>query len=182
MARSNFCADLVGEIPSLRTQFLKNGTTFNAIGDYSSAQTIFRIKPAIGRDIVVARLLWAAVGDSEMVGSEYGDLPELTNGVRLVKLDKNDDIIKDLTIDLAIKNNATWGIYCYDTVIEAFGAAPAAKDFWIRARWSFFKSGIPGIRLDGTKEESFAALLNDDFSALNFHTFQVQGYDETEWE
>jgi len=67
----------------------------------------------------------------------------------------------------------SWARYCYDFEVSTFGAGNENG----HARWTFAKSGTV-IRLDGDSNERLVIELEDDFTGLVEHCFQVQGYVE----
>lgn len=150
--------------------------TKNAIGDYSTADTLY-IQPAAGTVYRIERMLVSIEDGVGMRAERYGGLAAaLTNGVTVRVADDSGTIL-DLTDGLPIKSNAGWGSYCYDVDIKAWGAGNEL----LLVRWTFAKAGVP-LRLDGDNNERLEVILNDDMTGLVSHYFMVQGLDEgTSW-
>ena len=69
-----------------------------------------------------------------------------------------------------VKTNPDWGSYCYDASVSKYGTGIEQ----LLVRWTFNKLGRP-IILDGDKSEEMGLILNDDFSGLEGHYFNMQG-------
>lgn len=142
----------------------------NVVGDYSSAKQEFCLQPPDGEIWELARMLIMIQAATTIAPDKYGDLTALTNGICL-KVFRDGTELLDLTT-VPIKNNASWGQYCFDVQEHDYGIGGANN--FILARWSFSKSGRP-IYLDGSQLDRIALVLNDDFSGLIVHSFNVQG-------
>lgn len=149
-----------------------NGTgTKNAIGDYSSTQTDFKILNPVGADgdMEVNRLIVQIEDFGNAVAETYGVLGVLTNGVEILVFDGDGNTVIDVTDGQPIKNNGQWARHSYDVSIANF---PGTNDF-VECRWTFGRAGSPIELKPGW---SFCARLNDDLQGLIAHYFQVQGF------
>jgi len=144
--------------------------TKNAVGDYSSVVTDFKLtNPASSNGVIeVHRLVMQIEDATAATGEKYGGGTALTNGIELFLLDASGNTVIDITDGLPIKNNGDWARYCYDLTIDSF---PGTNDF-VQVRWTFAKSGVPLVLKPGW---SLAARLNDSMTFLVDHTFMVQG-------
>ena len=140
----------------------------NAIGDYSGTQTSFKITDTTGWG-QIERIL-VSYRDSGAFDTElYGNGIALTNGVRCILRNSDDEIIQEYTA-YPILSNGDWAAHCYDWAYFEEGTG----DNYAAIRWTFSKSGQPVI-VKFDKGEYFEVLLNDDFSGLIEHRFNVQG-------
>ncbi len=146
--------------------------TKNAIGDYSSGTTDFKIAPAAGEVMRLTRLL-LTIGDGSLTNYYGGLLAALTNGIVVQKRNAGGVLI-DLTDNVPIKINAGWGILCYDVAEHQHGGA---GDEYLHGRWTFTKAGAP-IRLVGDDGEFFTVRMADSMVGLALHEFVVQGFYE----
>jgi len=144
------------------------GTKDSAV-DHSSSQGKYFITPQSETEILEIHRGIVHVADGSIFSAEkYGGIAALTNGIRIVILDADDDIICDLTDGLPIKSNGEWGRVCFDAVPSNYGQG----DEYLNVRWTFSKSGSPITLAYG---EKLAMLIDDDLSDLLSHTIQVQG-------
>ena len=147
-------------------EYLSNGTTDNAIGDYSTPD---RFEFVSGEtDTVNVERMIVSVGSSATMKSEtYGKLAALTVGVQVQILNADGTLKQNLTAN-PIKSNAQWGAYCYDVDVKSWGNGAEL----LVVRWTFAKSGSP-IKLKNG--EKISVLLSDDFAGLTDHRFLIQG-------
>ena len=154
--------------------YLSNGSTVNAVGDYSdigAGADDFRITCKDGsQKLHLARLIvyWEDVGTAK--SGFYGVDVVLTNGIEIVVRDRNDVELEHLTDDAAITTNAQWSGLCHDVTIDRYGTGSNGS---LSARWTFANSGAP---LSLSAGDYLSVALNDDFTGLEVHTFMVQGY------
>jgi hypothetical protein len=148
-----------------------DGVTISAIGDYSSAEEIFLLRPASGVILEMTRLLVTIEDTGNLVDAKYGDNSGalLTNGINVGKYNA-DGVIESFTTGNAIKTNPHWGRFCYDYSTLAKNSSPIGN-----VRWTFEKMGAP-LRLYGSLGEFFGVSLNDSFTFLTGHSFVVQGF------
>lgn len=144
----------------------------NANGNYADAGlglTKFKIKAPPGYFLILNRMI-VSVRDTGAIDSGfYGNGITLTNGINLYV--KDDNLEEDRIITgVPIKTNPDWGIYCFDTDASGYGTG----DNQLLVRWTFNRMGRPVI-LDGDVNEEAGLILNDNFSELVHHYFQVQG-------
>jgi len=143
--------------------------TKSAIGNYSSSATSFMIKPPDNYIYYLQRMIVMIEDGGAVDSGAYGNNITLTNGIHIHK--SNDDgVILDFTDEFPIKTNADWGKLCYDVHNVNFGLG----NEFVNVRWTFAKSGAP-LKIDGNRGEKFEVILNDNFSGLVSHTFNVQG-------
>jgi hypothetical protein len=142
----------------------------NAVEDYSSVSQEFFIKPPINEIWEISRMLVMIQAATAIAPDKYGDLDALTNGIKKRVLRDSVELL-NLT-PLPIKDNTSWGQYCFNVEEHRYGIG-GANDF-VLVRWSYFKSGA-NIFLNGKLFEKLTILLSDDFTGLVKHTFHVQG-------
>lgn len=149
-----------------------SGTT-NAIGNYASEATSFKIAPGDNQTFILHRLIISVEDAGAFDAAVYGNGITLTNGMVLRVSDASGVLFK-LTGD-NIKSNADWAEHCHDLTIHNFGIGNVI----MTARWTFSESGVP-IELNGDKGQFLEIVLNDDFSALVEHHFLIQGFSKNE--
>jgi hypothetical protein len=145
--------------------------TKNAVGDYSGAQTIFKLTPAASTIFRIARLIACYTDTTATTPDLYGAMTALTNGVE-VRIHNGTSTVVDLTDGVPIKSNIQWGRHCVPEA-RTWGAG---HDGMINI-WDFLSTG-QFLRLDGDATEELQVLLNDDFTGLDFQYFMAQGYTE----
>lgn len=138
----------------------------NAIGDYSSTPTDFFYQPEGGRTVVLTRMIITMSGD-HVNENGYGvkDTP-LANGIVVHTENSTPEAAMDLSGGIPIRKERHWQRYCYDADASSLGL--------VVARWTFAKAGIP---LFLSHNDRLVVTLNDDFSALTGHFFNIQGAD-----
>jgi len=151
-------------------QYLSNGTTSNAIGDYSSAVESFTFKPVSGRVAEIERMIIYIEDVGTFPSNKYGYDVVLTNGVKVYVRDGNDDIILRLDGGTPILTNAQWSGMCYDVANLSWGSGNDS----LAVRWTFAKSGAP-LYLKGRSGDYISVELNDTFTGLVKHEFLIQG-------
>ena len=175
-----------GPVPTPIYRYLDtngDGTgTKNAIGNYTGEDgtleipaegvTSFFIQPAPGEIFRIQRMIVNVHDAQKFKPEEYGNLTALTNGI-FVRVSNNGTTL-DLTDGVPVKTNGSWGALCFDA--ELYSAAAGNGDY-LRVRWTFAASGYP-IRLVGDNNDRLEVVLNDNFTGLLDHYFQVQGYIE----
>ena len=149
---------------------LSNGSTSNAIGDYSGAVSKFVFAPESGRVAEIERMIVYVSDVGTFPSNKYGWNLVLTNGIKVYVRDANDDIMLDLTAGHKIVKNADWSAMCYDVDFVDGGAGEDS----MAVRWTFAKSGAP-LYLKGRVGHYLSVELNDDFSDLVEHHFTIQG-------
>lgn len=140
--------------------------TANATGDYSVTADDFYLLAGGGEQI--HRMIVSVRDTGAFDAASYGNGLALTNGVSVLVYDKNQDTEIDLLGGSNIKTNAEWGAQCYDADVKTWGTG----DEMLLVRWTFAKAGAP-LRLQ--KDDKFIVRLNDNFTGLNGHYFQIQG-------
>lgn len=145
--------------------------TKNAVGNYAGAVQKFICKPIAGEIFFLSRMMIHVEDVGSFDTGSYGNRVALTNGIDFSVWDKDDNVIFTFNNDLPIKQNVHWARFAYDTRVDTFGTGNS----FLIARWSFFKSGQL-IKIDGDKGEYIGASLNDDFTGLVSHYFNLQGF------
>ena len=149
---------------------LSNGSTTDAIGDYSGAVSKFTFAPASGRIAEIERMIVYVSDAGTFPSNKYGYNLTLTNGIRVYVRNAADEILLDLGAGHAIVKNADWGAMCYDVNFIDGGAGEDS----MAVRWTFAKSGAP-LYLKGRDGDYLSVELNDDFTDLVEHHFLIQG-------
>lgn len=152
-------------------QFLSNGSTTNAVGDYEGAVSKFTIAPGPKQVFEAYRLIVYIEDAGAPDSGKYGNNVTLTNGIRVLVRDADDVIVLELDGGDAVKTNAQWSALCYDVSVLNWGSGNDS----VTVRWTFAKSGNE-VRIDGSKGHYLSIELNDDFSDLVKHTFMLQGW------
>ena len=142
--------------------------TRDAIGNYVAA-TDFKLVPAARTVVHIHRLIVQIEVSGNTAADIYGDQPQLVNGIRVLRLDSDDNVLREYTNSETIKDNAGWDRYCHDVNYVTF---PGAGNNFVSVRWTFNRGGAP-IKL--TNGDYFALRLNDDFTGLVAHFFNLQG-------
>ena len=151
-------------------QLLSNGSTTNAVGDYSSAVEQFTFTVPSGRVAEIERMIIFLSDVGTFPSDKYGYNVVLANGVRIYVRDANDDIILTLDAGHPITKNADWAAMCYDTNFISLGQGEDS----LAVRWTFAKSGAP-LYLKGRNGHYLSVELNDDYTGLVEHHFLIQG-------
>ena len=141
----------------------------NAVGNYLANPTIFKIQPPVGKNYHITTIHWHVHPcKKNPTDIEYGNLPELTNGIRVV-VANNDGIMLDLTNGSPIKSNN----HFYDSMTNV-----EIKEFQtnqtLSASWVFGNEEL-GIVLHGNFYERLEVRLSDNFTGLTNHKFLVKG-------
>lgn len=147
--------------------------TIHAIGDYRTGElgaTTFYIQPPANEIFYLARLIVYIEDVGTIKGSLYGAMAALTNGIAISVTDADDVVILGSQVGITIKSNHEWARICYDVAEHDYG--PTESNYVI-VRWTFLKSGE---FLELRDQQKFKVILNDDFSGLIDHTFNIQGF------
>jgi len=140
--------------------------------DYSTTAEFFQVDPPDQGFFAIHQMIVQIRSSGMMRAENYGDQPELTNGIIVATIDFNDNIITDFTDGQPIKSNGDWAGQAYDAEMVNVGVSQSGDQF-LKVRWSFSDAGQPVYISQG---ERFAVKLDDDFSGLVSHTAQVQGF------
>lgn len=144
-----------------------DGSTINAIADYSSVSGLFQVVPAVTEVMVITRLI-VSISDADVdTTGFYGDLAALTNGIVVRLMDGDDALIGNLTAQ-AIKANVDWATQCHDFNVIAL----ANGDDWITVEWIFETP----IILNGNQGTYIEVKLDDNMTGLVKHHFLFSGY------
>ena len=156
---------------ALHFDYLSNGSTTNAIGNYAAGVERFKITCKQGsQKLHISRLIVYIEDVGNFQSGKYGTDLVLSEGVHVMVHDAADAMLADLTAAQSIITNAQWGALCYDVTVDKFGTG---NNNSLLARWTFSNAGAPVTLSAG---EYLAVDLNDDFSGLVKHTFMAQGY------
>lgn len=131
----------------------------------------FKIAPASGETMELARMIVSITDVGAPDSGKYGNDIDLTNGITMF-LDSTDDVDNvDITDSLPIKTNSDWGrLAGVDVQDMAWGTG----NDQVVVRFTFEKSGVPLV-LHGGWGHVLEVTLNDNFSGLVEHYFMVQG-------
>lgn len=140
-----------------------------AIGDYSSNPTSFRLKHNSGK-VRIIRMIVMVEDTGSFDSGLYGNGVSLTNGIRVYVRNKADEIIQEYT-SFPILTNGDWAGHCHDFNHFTYGSGNEVASI----RWTFNKSG-QAIFLDFFQGDYLEVYLEDDFSDLVKHRFSVQGH------
>ena len=168
-------------MPKYMSTRLQNGTTSDAIGNYSSAEENFVYQvPENGIAAITRMIITIQDGSNDLYPDEYGGISALTNGITVKIKDKDDNDVYYLVSNTVtgqsvgsspekIKTNQDWAAVSYDfnRVLHAGSLADMGQ-----FRWTFARSGSPIIL---EYQEKFCVTCNDDFSDLTHHFFTIQG-------
>ena len=142
--------------------------TKDAVGDYSSASTSFKISPASGEvyRIIGVYIFISDNGEMEKRKGYGSKNKSLTNGIQ-IKVTNSSTTLLDITNGMPIKNNIDWFRFkCLANDIK--------ENNILTLFLEFLNSGL-GIALDRTNNEKLEFILNDKFSFLNSQTFYAIG-------
>ena len=143
--------------------------TANAVGDYSSTTTDFKVTAQPGETLSIGRMIVSAEDTSGMAARDYGNIGNgLTNGIEVLVTDDLGATINTLT-PAPIKDNAEWAKVCYDSNILTWGPGNEL----LVVRWTFSKSGA---QIELPPGHSVVVRCSDDLTGLVTHNFVIQGY------
>jgi hypothetical protein len=141
----------------------------DATGDYSSTAAVFYIQPPTEKIYLIERMIVHVEDSGSFDSGAYGNGITLTNGI-VVRISDDSGVIVDLTDGMPILSNGSWVRQCYDVQVHPFGSG----NEHMGVRWTFRKAGQP-LKLVGEKTQKLEIVLNDNFSGLVGHQFQIQG-------
>ena len=139
----------------------------NAIGDYASTPTIFKIKPRPSEIFHVHRLIPFLQDSGSLDTASYGNGIILTAGIEIKVVDDS-GVLWDITDGVPIKSNAAWKKLCFDENISEYGQGDESGSW----RYTFDKDG-DHIVLDGANGGELQASFGDSFAQLVEHYFRV---------
>jgi len=153
----------------LISQYLSNGTTTSANGNYSAAgddEFFYQATEASS----IHRLIVSAYDTAGMQAQEYGNIgAALGEGILVYHKGVAGDTIVDLTGGVPITTNAEWGALCYDVDVKTWGSGNEL----LVVRWTFANTGVPLILEKG---ERISVLVRDDLTGLLEQRFLIQGF------
>jgi hypothetical protein len=142
-----------------------DGSTTEATGDYSAAVARFTLKPA-ATDSYFIDTITVCIKDTDSDANLYGNLPALTNGVKLAIERVDGSTIETLGYlmdGLAVKKTDDWCAITEPIPLNN-------SDGETKATTVFLKFEKPFV-LRGDKGHQLSFILNDDLSGLDSHTF-----------
>ena len=142
-----------------------DGSTTEAISDYSATAARFTLKPA-ATDSYFIDTITVCIKDSDSDTNLYGNLPELTNGVKLAIERVDGSTIETLGYlmdGLAVKKTDDWCAITEPIPLNN----PAGET---KATTIFLKFDRPFV-LRGDKGQQLSFILNDNLTGLDSHTF-----------
>lgn len=155
-------------IRDLYSQYLLNGSTFNAIGNYTGAgqgETVFSLPDTSGV-VVVNVILVHLAADGKFKIDGYGSGTILPTGVRYQATGRNYSVTFP-----DIKTNAE----IVDLMSEVVDIEYSGQDRSLKMKFDF--SGIGDVVLDFSRGDNITLTLNDDFSTrLLRQTVVCRGY------
>ena len=153
------------ETKSLLSTHLKDGATFDAIGDYSLSATDF--KYVASATCYISRLIVFIEDATAFDADEYGAITGgLTNGIKIYTQTAS-GIRTPINNDIPIHTNAEWSHLCFDKNYTDYGG-----NKFLVVRFSFSK--MTEILLN--KNDEIGVTLEDDFTPLIHHYFTIQGF------
>ena len=141
--------------------------TVELTGNYSAAAAEFYIQDA-NRYLRLERMIVYVEDSGSIDSGVYGNGINLTNGIKLEYRESDDTLIHDIMGGLPVFTNAEWQGKCHDITLSTWGSGNQGYS----VRWTFAKSGNPIILAPGQK---LSLILEDNFTGLEKHRFQVQG-------
>jgi len=143
-------------------------------GDYEGTTGVFYLKPTIGEDFYISRLIIGFEDSGKFTSEGYGSTP-LNTGIEIYVT--GDSSYVDLLNGQQVLKFADWGAYCYDFNYTEF----LADNNFGAVRWTFSKMGTL-LRLNGNLNQKFVIQVrNQDMSHLSGHTFLLQGHEQRWW-
>ena len=143
-----------------------------AIGDYSDTGdglTNFKITAQPGERLTIERMLIGYEDTAGMAARDYGNIGDgLTNGIKVIVTNPDDDIVLDLTNARPVKTNGEWSAHCYDATLNTWSSGNEL----FAVRWTFAKTGEPLFLDTGY---SLVVRHNDDLSGLISNTYICHG-------
>ena len=155
--------------PLNKQLYLADGTTSNAIGDYSSTKNTAGALCPAGKTWLVKGITFI-VSDAAMEVGKYGALAALSNGIKVGIKNPPDSLTATVTpatllVPVAMKTNAALMLY-------GDGAEflePGAGDDILRGEFKF----DPPVMVTGL--QSIGVYLQDNLTGLSIHEFSLYG-------
>jgi len=150
------------------SKYFTNGSTTNAIGDYSSTPSTFHLTPPSDETWIITELSITIGGTGSLRADQYAIIT-LTNGFDLcitqnsITWNYNDDHTIKRVVDLAEIG--------HDIVEHSYGAG----ENFVSQQIDFHRSES-NLLLDGSRGDKIEITLSDNFSGLTDHVFVAQGY------
>ena len=155
----------------LISQYLSNGSTTNANGDYSGAGDDEFFYQAT-EPTSIERMIISLEDTTGMQANEYGDTGSaLGEGILVYHKAVEGNVVVDLTGGVPITTNSNWGALCFDVDVKSWGTTPTNE--LLLVRWTFSRSGVPLILEVG---ERISVLVRDSLVGLVSHRFLIQGF------
>lgn len=149
--------------------------TKSVTGNFGASVEDFYIQPAPTEVFYISRMLVGVEDGTINSADVYGGLGDpLSNGILLLKTTAAGTL--EQYTDLPVTTNGEWAYLCYDLAVNS--GIGNANDV-MTVRWTFAKTGGL-IRLDGRAGERLVIRVEDNFTGLLEHLFQVQGFTRLE--
>lgn len=139
----------------------------DAIGDFSGAPVDFFIRPAINETLILNQLIVHIEDTGTIDAGFYGNGIVLTNGIEIL-FTAGSEILFDVTESFRIFTNGDWARYAFSEQITEFGTGTN----FVHVLFTF--AGLT-IKPRIFQDRELRIRLNDDFSGLVSHSFNVQG-------
>lgn len=139
----------------------------NLIGTLASPQS-FKVKPLIGEEIDITRILIEMTHGGAGDNGLFGDLPELSNGVVLRTYINS--VYKSLSI---WKTNSDIAVDMYDITYTV--RSGGGGSYGTNSRGTFQKYGAV-VRLNGDNGDYLEVLIQDDLTNLDSFRIKAQGH------
>ncbi len=140
--------------------------TDDAVGNYTTP-TEFYIQDTT-QYLLLERMIVYVEDFGRMDSGAYGNAITLTNGIRLEVQESDGTLVRDLMATRPIEHNTDWQGKCHDLTPSGWGSGNEAYS----VRWTFGKSKKSLILAPGQK---LVLILEDNFTGLEHHLFQIQG-------
>ena len=161
----------LGGMPRLDRFLDTNGDgtgTVNAIGNYAAAADDFYIEPGAAEHYHISQLSIAIEDNANFRAEFYDAVSAVANGVQVIR--KQNAVETVMTL-VPVTNQGRWGIYAdrYNDITYGSG------NNFVIFHWEFSNANVDLV-LDGATNDQLIVRLNDDFSNLVSHYFNVQGH------
>jgi len=148
----------------------------DAVGDYSTTPTTFRIENYNSDMFMVLRTFDMYIqGAGDFLPGNYGGVPELTNGISISV--NRDSMVVDLTNGQPIIHTCCLSRLFHEVQYNLNSSwepgDPLIEENWISATWRFLRRHGTGVVLH--TGDSFEVRVSDDLTGLTAHRFMVYG-------
>lgn len=164
----------------LMRQFTKDGdgTSYNAVGDYSITPAYWELRPPATEVWYISRMM-PQIGDIGILSADdYGGIGALDPGLvmNVVRGTGAGAVEVYPLTDLPITTNNSWTLYAYDSKPDDYGAG----ENFVGARLSFDKfyrksERYPGLIISGAHDEALRITLAESFAGLETNCWTGEG-------